>query len=177
MWQRLIPVMKQIQNQFWQSWQTNGNIKTTFHLHWYHRNKSITLPLPSTSCFIPLNKISCFGIIVHKNLKNIYWNHQPIIKEIMNLHANEDYLLFLHLYNVHKKFALLTGKTTGISANKIIYFTLNILSWSLLIYTVSIFAYFSKCAIRVSSDASSGNPFCNKNKFHIKHTKDYMQTI
>lgn len=42
---------------------------------------------------------------------------------------------------------------------------------------MSIFAYFSKCAIRVSSDASSGNPFCNKNKFHIKHTKDYMQTI
>lgn len=76
-----------------------------------------------------------FWYYVHKNLKNIYWYHQPIIKEIMNLHANDDYLLFLHLYNVHKKFALLIGKTTDI---KLVQTRLFISPW---IFCPDLFSY------------------------------------
>lgn len=32
----------------------------------------------------------------------------------MNLYVNEDYLLFLYLYNVYKKFVLLIGKIIDI---------------------------------------------------------------
>lgn len=101
MWQILIPVMKKFKPNYKQSCLSNDdNVRTTFHLHWISRNKPTTLHLPSTSCFITII-YQIFGYGINWNLKTqgkIYWNYQPIIKEIINLYANDDYLLFMYLY-------------------------------------------------------------------------------